>query len=294
MRWVNSLQNADGGFGDRPGWRSRLYSTYYAVGTLAMLGDELIDGGDPRSLISRKQLREEPAEPIPAGQFQIFQGLLKTPVVEAKDLPGLQKRGLDLVGLKSSDFEMAATLQKAARSLRPPMEVVLCPEAYPHRSRRFGGPLLHHVANITLDPSWNDKQMAVWQAADAAGKKGLSWPDYQQRVIQPLRKSGSLFYPEQDFEMEFAYSAYDEGLRRQHGYNAMLAGFNWSPRDFVRVFPWRERYVDKLTPIADADSHGDLKKWSPQLDHNANVVSRQVSNLRPTFKTLRQTAESYA
>ena len=47
----------------------------------------------------------------------------------------------------------------------------------------------------------------------------------------------------------------------------MLAGFNWSPRDFVRVFPWRERYVDKLTPIADADSHGDLQKWSPQLDH---------------------------
>jgi prenyltransferase beta subunit len=263
VRWVNSLQNADGGFGDRPGWRSRLYSTYYAVETLAMLADD----GDPRSLISRKQLRKQRTEPIPPGQFQIFQGLLKTPIVEAKDLPGLQERGLDLLGLKSNDFVTAAALQKAARSLRPPMEVVLSPEAYPHRSRRFGGPLLHHIANITLDPGCNDKQIAVWQAADAAGQKGLPWPDYLQRVIQPLRKSGSLFYPEQDFEMEFAYSAYDEGMLKQRGYNAMLTGFNWSPRDFVRVFPWRERYVDKLTPIADADSHGDLKKWSPQLDH---------------------------
>ncbi|MGZ0173183.1 MAG: hypothetical protein ACKVHE_26945 [Planctomycetales bacterium] len=72
--------------------------------------------------------------------------------------------------------------------------------------------------------------------------------------------------PEQDFDLELAYSAYDDG-----GYNAVQVGFNWSPRDFVRVFPWRERYVDKLVPIADSDAHGDLKKWSPQLDHTRHL-----------------------
>jgi hypothetical protein len=51
----------------------------------------------------------------------------------------------------------------------------------------------------------------------------------------------------------------------------MLAGFNWEPRDFVRVFPWRERHVDRLTLIADVDAHGDLAKWSPQLDHTRNL-----------------------
>ncbi len=35
--WVIGLQNHDGGFGDRPGWRSRLYSTYYAVHSLALI-----------------------------------------------------------------------------------------------------------------------------------------------------------------------------------------------------------------------------------------------------------------
>jgi hypothetical protein len=71
--------------------------------------------------------------------------------------------------------------------------------------------------------------------------------------------------------MELALSAYDAGVHTTHGYNAILAGFNWSPRDFVRVFPWRERYVDKLVPIADCDAHGDLAKWSPQLDHTRHL-----------------------
>lgn len=282
VRWVNSLQNADGGFGDRPGWRSRLYSTYYAVESLAILSEY----GDGRSGILRKPLHDEVSESIPAGRFQIFQGLLKTPAFAANDLLDLQKRKLDLLGIKSSDFGLAATVQKSAHSLQSPMEVVLCPEAYPHRARRIGGPLLHHICNVTLDPSWNNNQVATWRAADAAGTRGLDWPLYQQQVIQPLQKMGSLFYPEQDFEMEFAYMAYDDGIDKNNGYNAVLAGFNWSPRDFVRVFPWRERYVDKLTPIADADSHGDLKKWSPQLDHTRMLFLANA----PTYADFRDAA----
>src|SRR5262249_3011071 len=59
-----------------------------------------------------------------------------------------------------------------------------------------------------------------------------------------------------------------------------------SPRDFVRVFPWRERYVDKLTPIADVDAHGDLKKWSPQLDHTRMLFIARG----PTYADFREAA----
>jgi hypothetical protein len=69
--------------------------------------------------------------------------------------------------------------------------------------------------------------------------------------------------------MELAYTAYDPS--DANAYNAVLVGFNWSPRDFVRVFPWRERSVDRVTPVADADAHGDLQKWSPQLDHTRHL-----------------------
>jgi len=300
--WVNSLQNHDGGFGDRPGWRSRLYSTYYAVhslalltamrdadqganskpdadqtlgnvddaGTLDLLAGTMLAGVATRG-ITTKRVSSPKIESIPDGVFGIYQGLHKIPVIEPNDLEGLRRRGLHLLALKSDDLKLADPLLEAIRKKRIPMDVILCPEAYPHRLRRFGGPLLHHVGNFTLNPNWDAQQRQTWAAADEAGRKGLDWSDYQRHVLGPLQQLGSLCYPEQDFEMEYAYSAYDDGLYGRHGYNAVQAGFNWSPRDFVRVFPWRERYVDKLPPIADADAHGDLQKWSPQLDHTRHL-----------------------
>ena len=103
------------------------------------------------------------------------------------------------------------------------MDVVLCPEAYPHRLKRAGSLELHHVGNFTLDPRWDESQRKFWLAADAAGREGLSWNEYQRRVLTPLQKLGSLCYPEQDFELELAYSAYDDGVYNRGGYNAVSA-----------------------------------------------------------------------
>ncbi len=177
----------------------------------------------------------------------------------------MHQRGLNLLGLKSANFELAAKLRAAIQDQRLPMDIVLCPEAYPHRARQIGGALLHHIANPVLDPSWDGAQREIWRQADAVGAEGLPWQAYNQQAVRPLQQIGSLVYPEQDFEMEFAYQAYGDT------YNAFLAGFNWAPSDFVRVFPWRERYADKLPPIADADAHGNLAKWSAQLDHTRNL-----------------------
>ena len=261
IRWLNSLHNADGGFGDRPNWRSRIYSTYYAVDALSALA------GNARNGISDKQITRKTTGTIPDGTYQIFQGLFKVPVLAESDLAGLKKRGFNLLAIKASDFSTVPPLRHAIGRQDIAMDVILCPEAYPHRTRGLGGLLLDHVANVTLDPRWNNDQRRQWAEADAVGAIGLDWQSYQRRVIRTARQLESLIYPEQDFEMEHAYRAYDSDTAEHPGYNAVLAGFNWVPRDFVRVFPWRERYVDKLTPIADADAHGDLKKWSPQLDH---------------------------
>jgi prenyltransferase beta subunit len=265
QKWIHSLQNDDGGFGDQPGWRSRLYSTYYAVDSLQLLT------GDARGGIAAKSVPRRKPEVIPDGEFRIYQGLHKVPVLAPDDLEGLRQRGFHLLALKSGKFEDASRLRAAIRERSLPMDVVLCPEAYPHRVRRWGDTVIDHVGNFTLDPRWDESQHASWQAADLAGRGGLPWDEYRRRVVGTARRLGGLVYPEQDFEMEYAYSAYDEGVHGAESYNAILAGFNWAPRDFIRVFPWRERYVDKLTPVADADAHGDLKRWSPQLDHTRHL-----------------------
>lgn len=255
-RSIQSLQNADGGFGDRPGWRSRLYSTYYAIHALKILH------GDPRRGIVRRTVFRLPRKAIAEGDFRIYQALFKMPVVQPKDLPELSRRGFHLLGLKSAKFDDAQPLLAAIRQQQLPLDVVLTPEAYPHRITGAGGLVLNHVGNFTLDPRWTTAQQARWLAADQVGQASKTWPTYCEEVLRPLHELKGLSYPEQDFEMEHAYIAYD-----RPGYNAVLAGFNWAPRDFVRVFPWRERYTTQLTPIADADAHGDLTKWSDQLDH---------------------------
>jgi len=265
MLWLNSLQNSDGGFGDCPGWRSRLYSTYYAVDALSVLA------GSAKAGITTKQLFPNVITPIPEGRFHIFQGLNKVPLLQPADLAGLHARGLNLLALKSGDFAVAERLRAAIREQRLPMDVVLCPEAYPHRAVIPGGAVLDHLANVTLDPGWTPAQRTLWAKADDLGAKKLLWHEYRAQVIRPVRELGALIYPEQEFEMEHAYVAYAVDANDHDVYNAMLAGFNWVPRDFVRVFPWRERHVDRVVPVADADAHGDLTKWSPQLDHTRHL-----------------------
>jgi prenyltransferase beta subunit len=279
VEWINSLQNADGGFGDRPGWRSRHYSTWFAVESLSHLG------GPVRDRIAAKTLVRPEVKAIPAGEFGIFQAIFKVPVVAPADLEGLSKRGIHLLGLKSIDFTVAEPLSAEIRSKKLPMDVVLCPEMYPHRLLQFDGKTLNHVGNFTLDPRWGEPERAAWRTADALGASGAAdWPAYAAGVIGTVRKLGGLAYPEQDFEMEYAYGSYDGGTGM--GYDAVLAGFNWAPRDFVRVFPWRERDTARLIPVADVDAHGDLKKWSKHLDATRTLFFAKG----PTFADFREAA----
>lgn len=277
--WVNGLHNADGGFGDRPGWRSRLYSTYFAVESLSYLG------GPVRKRIETKTVVGELVKAIPAGEFGIFQAIFKVPVVAPTDLESLSQRGIHLLGLKSTDFAVVEPLLTEIRSKNLPMDVVLCPEMYPHRLSQFDGKTLNHVGNFTLDSRWSETERAEWLMADKRGAASAAdWASYAAGVIGAVRELGGLAYPEQDFEMEYAYGSYDGGSGT--GYNAVLAGFNWAPRDFVRVFPWRERDAVRLIPIADVDAHGDLNKWSKHLDATRTLFLAKG----PTFADFREAA----
>lgn len=281
IAWINSLQNDDGGFGDRVGWRSRLDATFYAVGCLTLLrgttGHDNMPVVKPGT-ITIKRLQKPEMSLIADGEFGIYQAQFKMPVVTVDELEGLRKRGFNLLALKTDKFDVVEPLLAAIRAKKLPMDVVLCPEAYPHRLMQTGGVTLNHVGNFTLDPRWTSDERAVWQTADAAGREFLSWAGYRDQVVKPMAALGSLVYPEQDYEQEYAYLAYGNDRSGERGYNAVLAGFNWPPYDFVRVFPWRERYVDRLTPIADVDAHGDLAKWSNQLDFTRTLFIARGPN----------------
>lgn len=265
LAWLNALQNADGGFGDRPGWASRLYSTYYAVHALHALT------GDAAGAIRVKDVAPK-GDAIPEGAYSIFQAHFKSPPGGAEMIEAARAMRFNLLGVKTNAPDAPkAPLDEARRHAREkgyPLELVANPENYDHKLEWLGGHPAHHVSNWLVPPALTGDQRRRFDAADAAGRLGLPWSSYKTQVIAPLLaiEPGTLFYPEMDYGMANAYMVYDDGLDGRPGYNAVIAALGWPPWDWVRFFPYRERWVGRLPLVADGDAHGDVAKWSERLD----------------------------
>jgi len=262
VKWLNSLQNPDGGFGDRPAWRSRLYSSYYAVHALQILT------GDARKGIRSKRLMNKKIEPIPEEKYSIFQAQLKMPFSDDDEdnqiamVEGVRKLGFDLVGVKANDVSAARAYVQAKGY---PLEVVVCTENYGHKLRRLGGHPANHVSNWIIPPSMTTEQSREYDVANRAGMNNLPWREFGRQVIAPMRHIGSLVYPEMDYSMISAYQVYDDGLDGTAGYNAVVAAMGWPPYDWIRHFPYRDRWVGRLPMISDCDAHGSITEWRPKI-----------------------------
>src|SRR5665811_1943691 len=102
------------------------------------------------------------------------------------------------------------------------------------------------------------------------GLKQHPWMIFKEKVIQPMLKLGTLFYPELDYTMLNAYMVYDDGLDGHAGYNAVPAA-HFNNYDWVRHFPYKERWLGQLPMIADGDAHGNIHKWKHNLNSFRNV-----------------------
>jgi len=280
--WLNALQNPDGGFGDRPGWNSRLYSTYYAVHALELLT------GDAKTAIRRKTV-SRPALVIPEGKYSIYQAHLKAPAVAGESqramVEQVRRMRLHLIGAKTTDVSEA---RRHVEAQGYALEVVACPEIYPHRLHWLGGHPADHVSNWLIPPDLSEHDQNVFSAADAAGKRGLPWSRFKHEVIGPVRAVGTLFYPELDYSMVNSYMVYDDGLEGRPGFNAIIAALGWPAWDWVRHFPYRERWIGKLPAVADGDAHGDVAKWRDRLEKQRILYIAQRHDLRHFLDALRR------
>jgi hypothetical protein len=121
-----------------------------------------------------------------------------------------------------------------------------------------------------LPPSLSEKEWESYLSVYNEGLKGDSWEVFKEKVIRPMLDIGTLFYPELDYTMVNAYMVYDDGLDGKPGYNAVPAA-HFGNIDWIRHFPYKERWLGKLPMIADGDAHGDIYKWRPNLDSYRNV-----------------------
>ncbi|MGM0377650.1 MAG: prenyltransferase/squalene oxidase repeat-containing protein [Bacteroidota bacterium] len=273
LRWLNSLQNADGGFGDRPGWSSRLYSTYYAVHAIEMLTSNLAKG------IYEKQIPVNKKNTIPEGKYSIFQAHHKSPAGGTEMVDSVVAMGLNLIGVKTTEKEVASSngmsrivlnAREHAEKKGYKIEILDCPENYAHRLEWFSGMKGDHCSNILLPPNMSKKEWENYIQAYNEGLKGHSWNLFKIKVIKPMLEIGTLFYPELDYTMMNAYMVYDDGLDGKPGYNAVPAA-HFGNYDWVRHFPYKERWLGQLPMIADGDAHGNISEWKHNLHSLRNI-----------------------
>jgi len=288
LGWLNSLQNPDGGFGDRPGWNSRLYSTYYAVHALSILN---ASAGGARAAVTRKKATVT-RKIIPERKYRIYQASLKTPPGGPEMVEVARKLRINFLGVKDNSPNTPPVPISVARSYIKergyPMEVVSIPEQYGHQLKWVGGHPANHVANFFLPLGDSPAIKEFLTAVENAGRQGLPWRDYVEKVIRPVVQKGSLFYPELDYEMMNAYIVYDDGLEEGSGYNAVIGGLGWPIWDWIRMFPYRERWVGRLPIIVDADAHGEIAKWMEPLDRQRLLYLAKSYELPHFLEACRQ------
>jgi hypothetical protein len=273
LLWLNSLQNSDGGFADRPGWYSRLYSTFYAVESIQLLT------GDVKNGIQEKSITENHSKKIGEGIYACFSAQHKTPSGGNDMVDSIAAYKLNLIGIKTTEKEVIESegMSKIVRDARTyagqkgyKLEIVDCPENYAHRLEWFTGQKADHGSNMLFPPDLSGENWRKYATAYREGLKGLPWEEFKSNVIRPMLNLGTLFYPELDYTMLNAYMVYDEGLNGNTGYNAIPAA-HFGNIDWVRHFPYKERWLGQLPFVADGDAHGDIIKWKPNLDMFRNV-----------------------
>ena len=280
IEWLNSLQNYDGGFGDRPGWSSRLYSTYYAIHSLEMLT------GDIEKAISEKKMTKNNKTRIPEGKYSIFQAHHKSPPGGTEMVDTVVSIGLNLIAVKTTEAEVvnndgiSEVVRKAreyARGKGYTLEIVDSPENHRHRFKWLSGMEGNHISNFMIPPDLSMEERNIYLSAYDAGIHSYDWHIFKEKVIRPMMDFGTLFYPELDYTMLNAYMVYDEGLDGNIGFNGVPAA-HFGNYDWVRHFPYKERWIGQLPMIADGDAHGDIYEWRYWLDSFRNVYIAKSHN----------------
>jgi prenyltransferase beta subunit len=274
LKWINSLQNADGGFGDRPDWNSRIYSTYYAVHALEILT------GNARKGIEEKRITPK-EEVIPEGVYSIFQAHHKSPEGGTGMVDTVAAMKFNLIGVKSSQRKtefnkrVSVSIEEAAAYAKKKdyqLQILENPESYSHKLKLMNGQTADHISNFLIPPNLSKKEKDQFDEAFRHGSDTLTWSEFKKKVIKPIRNlgPGTLFYPELDYTMLNAYMVYDDGLDGESGYNA-VPGAHFGNIDWVRHFPYKERWEGVLPIIADGDAHANIIKWKPNLEQYRNI-----------------------
>ena len=252
-RYLWSLRNGDGGFGDRPGWRSNPLATFYAVSSLAALNFPADE--------SRDSTREKPRAVLSAlpTNLRVWTIQLEAPghgsPWEAVDLARALR--VHLWGAKNAPPGWIARAQAIADAQQAPVKFCVADEEYGTFFRLPGLGTYSHISDL-FAPAGVDF------GPNLAKQSSLTWEQFRERRAVPLEKAGGRLFWQFGENEEFVRVLLDDSLAR--GGYAAISTFHFGNPDFTTSQPFLNRYRGHLPFVALQDAHGaESWWWSDQL-----------------------------
>jgi len=243
VSYLQSLSNADGGFGDAPGWLSNPVATYYAVDALATLN-----------------ALDSPPEPQPPAKRQSLPGDLKvfSAQVEAHG-QGSPSEAVDLArslrihlwGAKNARPAWIARAQQLADQQNVPVKFFVANEEYGTLVSVAGLGTYSHTSDM-IAPAGSDFGAPVTGPA-------VSWETFRERRLAPLRKAGGHLVWQFGENEELTRLYLDDSVRR--GGYAAISTFHFGNPDFANSEPWLNHYRGQIPFVGLQDAHGPEAWW---------------------------------
>jgi len=243
VRYLRSLWNADGGFGDRPGLPSRPEATYYALDALHVLGET------PGTM--RRAARV--VEPLPSG-LKVFTIQIEAQgngsPIEAVELARALR--IHLWGAKNALPGWVARAQAIANQQKMPVTFFTSNEEYGTFVSLAGIVTYSHTSD-PIAPAGVDFGPSM------AGEQDNSWVEFRQKRLAPLEKAGGRMVWQICDNEEFARIQMDDSVERGCGYTA-ISTFHFH-QNFAYMLPFVFRYRHVIPFVSLQDAHGSEAWW---------------------------------
>lgn len=258
IQFISSLANRDGGFGDRPGWKSNPRASYYALEALRSLkGEDCLQGIEFTGTGGEE-------EALPAGlnvysmQIQAHgQGSPADVVTLAGSL------GIDFWGAKNASNEWLEAVRLEARSRGVPVVFFKANEGYGNWLDIPGMGRYSHLVDYILPPGES-------RPIGFASKETKTWQDFRRNCIQELEHRGGRLLWQFGENSALTRMLVDESLEAP-GY-AALSSYHFGNIDFTTSEPTLERWKGQVPFIALQDSHGPEAWWFSDMTEGMRTL----------------------
>ncbi|EMI43415.1 prenyltransferase/squalene oxidase repeat-containing protein [Rhodopirellula sp. SWK7] len=243
--WIHSCFNEDGGFGDRPGWRSNPVATFYAIDALKELGvldQPLSRDAAPQNVVVK------PSQDLKVFSCQVEAHGQGSPADAVRLAESLK---IHLWGAKNSEPGWIEASQRIADQQKVQVTFFRANEEYGTWVDVPGLGTYSHTSDV-IAPADGDMGESLADQGD------LPWTEFRRRRLSGLKNNdGRLIWQFGENE-EITRLLLDDSL--QQGGFAAISTFHFGNPDFTNSEPFLKRYAGQLPFIALQDAHG-IEPW---------------------------------